>query len=59
MTMNADRYSISLAAGLLQDVSEAPGLDSPSAVIQTALSALLEALEDDLTRLPIEAGYTG
>ena len=57
--MHADRYSISLPAGLLQDVSEATGLDSPSAVIQTALSALLEALEDDLTRLPIEAGYTG
>ena len=57
--MNADRYSISLPSGLLQDASDAPGLDSPSAVIQIALSALLEALEDDLTRLPIDAGYTG
>jgi metal-responsive CopG/Arc/MetJ family transcriptional regulator len=59
MTMNADRYSISLPAGLLQDVSEATGLDSPSAVIQTALSALLETLEDDLTRLPIDISHTG
>jgi len=57
--MNADRYSISLPSGLLQDASDATGLDSPSAVIQIALSALLEALEDDLTRLPIDAGYTG
>ena len=57
--MNADRYSISLPAGLLQDVSEATGLDSPSAVIQTALSALLETLEDDLIRLPIDISHTG
>ena len=57
--MNADRYSISLPAGLLQDVSEATGLDSPSAVIQTALSALLETLEDDPIRLPIDISHTG
>ncbi len=57
--MNTDRYSISLPSGLLQDISDATGLESPSAVVQRALLALLETLEDDLTRLPIDISHTG